>query len=566
MTERSSGLDTAGFVFGGELVRFAGRLGYPITEMHADDIASYRESTEASVASLRARTDVPATTDPAGLLHILRGAPAGQDAGEAPAVSDRPVPDGDASLPAPDGTDDGRAAVVSCGASAAGTSAGKAVADALSRLRSAHRRFNCTVRFLDERARAQAEKVDARRGRAPQRLLEGMPFTVKDVIDVAGSPTTGGSCTRSDAAPAVRSAFAIERLEAAGAIPVAKDSTTEFAASGPDTPLMGVCTNPWDTSRWAGGSSSGTAVAVATGAVPFGIGTDVGGSIRLPAAWCGVTGLKPTAGRVSRTGVIPMSWTAEAVGPIARDAATLSAVFRVLAGHDPDDPRTHPGSAATEQVPENLDGMSLAVPTDPLFTECDASITRGIREVVEVLAGEGVTHREARIPDAEHAHDAGYQIVFPELAAVHRPLRTAWSGYGAMTSQRMSRGITSPVSDYLRAQQFGHHLQTVLLRELATASALLVPTVAGSAPTLPDALMTIDGNRVPAFGHQARITMICNLTGFPGLSFPIGFDAEGLPVSAMLIGRPNEEHILLALAQTYQSMTAHHAQRPVKLR
>src|SRR5699024_9604284 len=132
----------------------------------------------------------------------------------------------------------------------------------------------------------------------------------------------------------------------------------------------------------------------------------------------------------------------------------------------------------------------------------------GLAEVREVLAGEGATSRETRLPDAEHAQEAGYQIVFPELAAVHRPHTVSWDDYGPLTSRRMSRGITSPVSDYLRAQHFAHHLQTVLLRELSRSTAILVPTVAGSAPDHVDAHMTINGERVPAFGHQARITMI----------------------------------------------------------
>ncbi len=544
---------TPGFITGTALIRFAHRLGYEITLEHATDIDRYRESTEPSIAALRARTDISSTIDPAHIIHAVQRSAHGVE--HTMNISQ-----------------------LASGSMRSHTLAHETVATALARLRVAHERFNCTIHFLEESALERAQSLDESitvdsiaevatkksmgESEVGPGLLAGVPFTVKDVIDVAGSPTSGGSCTGRDAKPATRSAFAVERLELAGAIPIAKDSTTEFAASGPDSPLIGVCTNPWDTSRWAGGSSSGTAVAIATGAVPFGVGTDVGGSIRLPSAWCGITGLKPTAGRVSRSGVIPMSWTAEVVGPMARDATTVSAVFSVMAGEDPDDPRTHAGSAVTATEPRELAGLSLVVPTDPLFKDCDASITRGICEVVDVLNDEGVTNRETQIPDAANAHDAGYQIVFPELASVHRPLETSWKDYGPMTSRRMSRGIMSPVSDYLRAQQFGHHLQTVLLRELAEASAILVPTVAGSAPTHADAMMTINGKDVPAFGHQARITMICNLTGFPGLSFPIGFDAAGLPVSGMLIGRPNEEHLLLAFAQMYQARTFHHTKRP----
>lgn len=548
-----AGHDTTppGFLHGDELVAFSRRLGYEMTAERARDVAEYRARTEASIASLRSRDDIPGSVDPAHLIRTIQdfelpGSPSSGCGSSYAQVLDTRIDL--ASLPgAPD-------------------TALSAVTQALSELRDAHVDFNCTARFLADSSTERAAKLDAHEDSGADGPLAGIPFTVKDVIDVAGAPTTGGSNTRRHAPAAERSAFSVRRLEAAGAIPIAKDSTTEFAASGPETPLMGVCTNPWDTSRWAGGSSSGTAVAIATGAVAFGVGTDVGGSIRLPSAWCGITGLKPTAGRISRSGVIPMSWSAEAVGPMARDAATVAAVFQVMAGQDDEDPRTHAASAVTAAVPKSVAGMSVIVPTDPMFTDCDESITRGIREVTDILHEDGVRNRETTIPDAQYAHDAGYQIIFPELAAVHRPQSVSWDEYGPMTARRMSRGITSPVSDYLRALQFGTHLQSILLRELDGADALLVPTVAGSAPTHPDALMTINGEQVPAFGHQARITMICNLTGFPGLSFPVGFDASGLPVSAMLIGRPHEEHRLLALAMAYQRSTTHHTRRPGRAR
>ncbi|MEJ8279945.1 amidase [Pseudonocardia spirodelae] len=429
--------------------------------------------------------------------------------------------------------------------------------EAAERLERLHAELNCTIRVLHDRARGH------RPPDGPPRPLEGVPFAVKDVIDVAGVPTTGASRTRADAAPAAVSATVVARLEAAGAVAVSKDATTEFAVGGPHPPLTGACRNPWDTARWAGGSSTGTAAAVAAGVVPFGLGTDVGGSVRLPAAWCGLTGIKPTAGTVPRTGVIPLSFTTETVGPLARDARTAGLVLALLRGPDGSDPRVGatPALPATG-APPDLRGLRIALPGGYLTELCDAAVRAGVTHLVDVLTDAGATVVPGEIPSAAQALPIGYQVVFTEAAALHRRDADRWGDYDPVTVRRISQGITTPAADYLRALQFRAVLQAELDAVFATADLVVVPTTPSTAPRLPDCTVVVDGEHHPLYAAQSRATMLGNLTGAPGLALPTGFAPDGCPVSALLIARPHAEHTALRVAALFQDRTDHHRRVP----
>ncbi|MFP5020708.1 amidase [Pseudonocardia phyllosphaerae] len=436
-----------------------------------------------------------------------------------------------------------------------GTWSGRAPA-AAEQLERLHQELGCTIRVLHQR-------IGSRTPDSPPRLLEGVPFAVKDVIDVAGVPTTGASRTREHAAPAVESATVVARLEAAGAVPVSKDATTEFAVGGPHAPLTGACRNPWDTERWAGGSSTGTAAAVAAGVVPFGIGTDVGGSIRLPAAWCGLTGLKPTAGAVPRTGVIPLSWTTETVGPIARDARTTALVFGLIRGADGRDPRTGPLSPLPSvQPPADLRGLRIARPGGYLTELCDSAVRAGLDELVGVLTDAGAEIVPGEIESAAQALPIGYEIVFTEAATLHRDDAGRWADYDPVTVARISKGITTPAVDYLRALQFRTRLQTELDAVFAEADLVVVPTTPATAPRLPDCTVVVDGQRYPLYAAQSRATMLGNLTGAPGLALPTGFAPDGCPVSAMFLAQPHDEATALRVAAFFQERTGHHRRVP----
>ncbi|BBG01015.1 MULTISPECIES: amidase [Pseudonocardia] len=510
-----------------ELGALAARLGYALDPAQLSAMAEAVAGAESAVSELRGIPVPPAAADPAAGEYWLRP-PAGA------ATDGRPT------------GDDPLAAALRAAWSGR-------VPESLDRLERLHAELNCTIRVLRDRALG-ARPVDG--------PLTGVPFAVKDVIDVSGVPTTAASRTRADAAPAAESATVVARLEAAGAVAVSKDATTEFAVGGPHPPLTGACRNPWDTGRWAGGSSTGTAAAVAAGVVPFGLGTDVGGSVRLPAAWSGLTGLKPTAGAIPRTGSVPLSWTAETIGPLARDARTVGLVFGLLRGPDGRDPRAPELPALPPvSVPADLRGLRIACPGGYLTELCDGAVRAGVDHLLDVLTGAGAQVVAGEIPSAHLALPIGYQIVFAEAAAVHRADAARWDSYDPVTVRRISQGITTPAADHLRALQFRVQLQHELDAVFAGADLIVVPTTPGTAPRLPDCTVTVDGERYPLYAAQSRATMLGNLTGAPGLALPTGFAPDGCPVSALLIARPHDEITALRVAALFQDRTDHHRRR-----
>jgi aspartyl-tRNA(Asn)/glutamyl-tRNA(Gln) amidotransferase subunit A len=443
----------------------------------------------------------------------------------------------------------------------AGADPRSVVADSLARLRVVHDALNTTIAFLDDRAHAAADESARRWADGTARPLEGVPFAVKDVIDVEGVPTTGGSWV-SDDAPKARSAEVVRRLEAAGAIAVSKDTTTEFAVGGPNPPRFGTTRNPWDPTRWAGGSSMGTAASVAARAVPFGLGTDVGGSVRLPSAWCGLTGLKPTSGAIPRTGVVPLSWTAETVGPLCRSARDVELLFGLLRGPDGVDPRATALPPFLPEPGDDLSGVRVAVVGGYLTEMCDGAVRDGIGLLAQTLAEAGAEIVEATIPSAEEVLAIGYRIVWVEAATVHRVNAARWSEYDPVLVSRISQGIATPAVDYLLAQQFRVRLQRELDDVFARADLVLVPTCPSTAPRLPEATVVVDGEEFPLYAAQSRSTMLGNLTGAPGLAVPTGFAPDGLPVSAQLVAPPHGEAVALHAARVFQSLTAHHLATP----
>src|SRR5882757_10092160 len=457
---------------------------------------------------------------------------------------------------------DGGVGEVLAGYRDGGVSPVDVVAAALDASWRAHERLNCTIRTMDERALAAAEESARRWAGGRPRALEGVPFAVKDVIDVAGVPSTHGSWVYGYQ-PAAESATAVRRLEDAGAIPISKDATTEFAIGGPHPPRFGACRNPWDPGRWAGGSSTGTAAVVASRVVPFGLGTDVGGSVRLPSAWCGLTGLKPTAGVVPRTGVFPLSPTTETVGPLAASAVDAALVFAVIRGPDGHDPRIgDPPPFEPPELPADLAGLRIALPGGYLTELCDGAVRDGVAALVEVLTDAGASVVAGELPSAAEALPIGYQIVFTEAAALHRVNAARWSEYDPVLVRRISQGITTPALDYLRALSFRAELQRELDAVFAVADVIVVPTCPSTAPRLPDCTVAVDGVEYPLYAAQSRSTMLANLTGAPGLAVPTGFAPDGCPVSAQLIVPPHREAVALRVARLFQARTGHHRRVP----
>lgn len=538
------------------LAREVARLGYVLDDEQVGAMRAAVVAAEPAIAALRGRpVPMDGAADPAHGDRWPRTPARVRERGSGPAVTDDGDPESVGGLLA---------------AFAAGRSTpDRAVADALERLRSVHAALNSTIRFLDERATRAAAESTRRWAEGRPRPLEGVPFGVKDVIDVAGVPTTAGSWCHGDA-PAAASATVVRRLEEAGAIPVSKDATTEFAVGGPRPPRFGAVRNPWDAGRWAGGSSTGSAAAVAARAVPFALGTDVGGSVRLPSAWCGLTGLKPTAGAIPRTGVFPLSWTAETVGPLTRSAADAARLFALLRGPDGADPRAGELPPFTPDDRRGLAGLRVAVIGGEVTAFCDADVRAGVDAVVGHLAAAGADVVAAELPHGAAALPIGYEIVFAEAATLHRLDRDRWDRYDPVTVRRISQGITTPAVDYLRALQFRAELQRELDAVLTDADLLVMPTCPSTAPWLPEtgsdagseAVVVVDGETFPLYAAQSRTTMIANLTGAPALALPSGFAADGCPTSVQFVGRPHDEATLLEAARVVQARTDHHRREP----
>lgn len=388
--------------------------------------------------------------------------------------------------------------------------------------------------------------------------LHGVPIPVKDLLDVAGTPTTAGSAFLSE--PATADSTVVSRLRAAGAIILGKLNLHEFAY-GPEginvhhgTPL-----NPWDreTPRLPGGSSSGSAVAVAAGLAPAAIGSDTGGSIRIPAACCGVVGLKPTYGRVSRAGSIPLSWSLDHFGPLARSASDAGAILWAIAGQDPADPTTsfapapESGRVAIATAPRWRLGLLTQ-----FLEQADGEVQSAMRRAADDLAALGCIVEPVRLETARFAEAVSVAITGAEALAFHEPLlRRHAAHYAADVRQRLLTGRFLSAGDYVNAQRARALIRNEVNEALTRFDCLLAPTVPTSAPEVNAAQVTLAGESVPTRRSLLLFTRLANVSGHPAIAVPCGFSPTGMPLSLQLIGRAYDEMTLICIAQAYEQAT-----------
>ncbi len=379
-------------------------------------------------------------------------------------------------------------------------------------------------------ARQAEQAITAGRASGP---LHGVPVAVKDLYDVAGTPTTGGSSFLTQ--PAQRDCTVVAKLRVAGAILLGKLNLHEFAY-GPEgiNPTFGTAWNPWDaaTHRIAGGSSSGSGVAVAAGLAPMGMGSDTGGSIRIPAACCGTVGLKPTYGRVSRAGILPLSWSLDHAGPLTRSVADAAAILNVIAGHDPLDP-----SSSTLPVPNYLDGLNspirgLRVGVVRQYVEqCVPEVQQAIRHTVGVLEGLGCQIEAVTLPEEKHVLAATAVIIGTEAMTYHEPLlRQHAAKYAIDVRRRILAGGLVRGVDYVNAQRARRYIRDQVNAVLGQVDCLL-------APTLPVPAEAVGTTEVPLANRTENLrvaltmfTRLFNLSGSPVVALPCGFTSTGLPL------------------------------------
>ncbi len=397
--------------------------------------------------------------------------------------------------------------------------------------------------------------------------LHGVPMAHKDMYYQAGRLSTCGSALRRDFRPAV-TATVIERLAAAGAYVFAGLNMAEFAQNPTGhNKTFGDCHNPWNLPYVTGGSSSGSGASVAARFNYMALGSDTGGSIRLPASACGVTGLKPTQTRVSRYGVMPLSFSHDNVGPLARTARDCARVLRVIAGHDPKDP-----TSAREPVPNyeaamngDLRGLRIGVPTNVFMDGSDEPIVSAMEAALKVLAERGATVSRLKLPLMDAVAAYGGIVSRVEAAPIHAEwMRTNPQAYGGHISARMYPGYAIPAAYYVEAlARRGPVLRGFADAVFSQVDVLVTPTIRTCLPTLAE---TDIDHGPPGTEHKfmalSANTRPFNYLGLPAISVPCGFDPNGCPIGLQIAGRPFAEARVLKVAGAYQLDTNWHWSRP----
>ncbi|MGE5333822.1 MAG: amidase, partial [Nitrososphaerota archaeon] len=395
------------------------------------------------------------------------------------------------------------------------------------------------------------------------------PIALKDLIATRGVLTTAGSRVLADWIPD-EDAAVVTRLAQAGAIALCKTNTHEFAFGTYTPPTR----NPWNTERIPGGSSGGSAAALAVNDCPGALGTDTGGSIRIPSACCGVTGLKPTYGLVSRTGIVPLSWSLDVVGPMARTVADCALLLDVLAGYDPSDPDSvdvpllnYTAALSASRAPDDaVRGTRIGIPTSYFFSPIDPEIEAAVRAAIDTLVALGATVVELAMPSALDDFFGSYRgVQRPEAYTYHQDmgwLTTRADRYTPTVRANIEAGADISARDYIHAQQARRAVTAEMLALMAHVDALLTPTMALAAPRADesDTPLRAGGDVVPE--GTLRCTFPFNMSGQPALSVPCGFTSDGLPIGLQIVGARFGEATVLRLGHAYQRVTDWHTRRP----
>ncbi|HEY3066473.1 MAG TPA: amidase [Methylomirabilota bacterium] len=397
--------------------------------------------------------------------------------------------------------------------------------------------------------------------------LHGIPIALKDLFQTRGVRTTGGSRILAESVPEA-DASVVTRLVDAGAIVLGKLNMHEFAY-GPEglNEHYGDTRNPWDgaETRIAGGSSSGSAVAVAAALCAGALGSDTGGSIRIPASLCGITGLKPTYGRVSRAGVLPLAWSLDHVGPMTRTAADCALLMGSLAGYDAADATSSvlPVPAYTAALSRDVKGLRIGVLRETFVDAAAPDVRTAVEQAAAQFQMLGASVDEVRLEQAGHAAASALAIVAAEALAYHAEwLRTRAGEYQTDVRERLRLGAFVSGLAYVRAQQFRTRLRDAVDALLARRDVLLAPATPITAPRIGEREVTIDGKTVDVRSSLLRFTRPFNLSGHPVCALPCGFTAGRLPIGMQLVGRPFDEVTVLRAADAYQGATDWHTRRP----
>ncbi len=431
----------------------------------------------------------------------------------------------------------------------------------LARIEALDHLLDSFVTLTAERARAEAKAAEATiMASGPVSRMHGIPYCLKDIYETAGIRTTAMSKLLADNVP-TRDSFCQEKLVAAGAVLLGKNATWEFAHGGPSWDvLFPPARNPWNRDYSPAGSSSGSGAAIAAGFSPATLGSDTGGSIRGPAAACGIAGLKPTYGLVSRRGVIPNCFSHDHAGPLAWTSEDLAFLMQVIAGHDPEDPGSAnvPIPDYTAALTGDVKGMTIGVPVtwledeDPPKPETKAAFEAAL----EVFRGLGCSVRPVKLPPMRQFDDAKKTIAVAELFTIHgKDLRTRPELFGASLRYRIIAGGLVRAEEYINAMRMRTDLARAMQSVMATVDVLMLPTgePAGKLePIPPSSLFT-----------KSSFTTPFNVGGNPALSVCSGFAANGMPFSLQVVGKLFDDATVLRVGDAYEKATPFRDKRPV---
>ena len=416
--------------------------------------------------------------------------------------------------------------------------------------------LNAYIDVYEDEALARARQAESEISRGEHRgPLHGVPIGIKDNIYFADRVTTMGSKIHSEfVSPS--NATVVDRLAGAGAVFVGKLNMHEYALGATtDNPYYGTCRNPWDLTRSPGGSSGGSGAAVAAGLAIAALGSDTSGSIRIPSAFCGVVGLKPTYGRVSRFGVFPEAWTLDHVGPMTRSVEDAAILLDAMSGYDPRDPGSlnRPPTTLAASLEAACRGTRIGIVEDFYFSEVDDDVAGSVRTGLEMLRRLGAEVSPVSLPGLRHAEYALTIIDTCETSTVHRAnLRDRPEDYGDEVRMLLECGELPSAVEYLEAQQIRRHLRAEVRAAFDTVDVIVGPTLPIRTPTIGEATAKLNGRDVDALENLIRLVGPASLLGLPTVTLPCGL-VDDLPVSMQIVGPSGGEQKVLNLARAFES-------------
>lgn len=417
--------------------------------------------------------------------------------------------------------------------------------ETLARIARENPRLNAFITVVEDSARARASAMDAELSHGIDRgPMHGIPIGHKDLVYTKGVRTTGGSKIFRDFVPDHDADIAIN-LERAGAVMVGKTNLHEFAYGITSTnPHFGAVRNPWDTERIPGGSSGGSGAAIAAGIVPMATGTDTGGSIRIPASFCGITGLKPTFGLISKRGVMPLGWTMDHMGPMTKTVRDCAVAFHAMGGPDVSLKNT------------DIRGLRIGLPANYYFDTLDLEVAESVRKAVQTAAALGARIVDIRVPNIDEINVVARVLLLAEATSVHQAHLNRRGDIGADVITLLDQGRLIRGSDYVDAQR----LRRIYCREFSKlwseVDCIFTPTTPTPAPKIGQMTMKVGTVDEDVRLATTRLMRAINVLGIPALSVPCGFTKSGLPIGLQILGAPKAEEMILRVGAAIEDATA----------